>query len=120
MLNSKILVTGSAGFIGANFVREWLAKAEGDIISLDKLTYAGNMENLAGLDDMRHFFVKGDIGDASLVAGMLKQHRPRAIINFAAESHVDRSIHAPEDFIQTNVVGTFHLLQQTREYWGGL
>jgi dTDP-glucose 4,6-dehydratase len=119
-MNSKILVTGSAGFIGANFVRDWLANSADDIISLDKLTYAGNLENLAGLDERRHIFVKGDIGDASLVAKLLAQHQPRAVINFAAESHVDRSIHGPEDFIQTNVVGTFHLLQQTREYWNGL
>ncbi|MGB8763542.1 MAG: dTDP-glucose 4,6-dehydratase [Burkholderiales bacterium] len=117
MLNAKILVTGSAGFIGANFVRDWLARKSDDVISLDKLTYAGNLENLAGLDDRRHVFVKGDIGDAALIAKLLKEHQPSAIINFAAESHVDRSIHGPEDFIQTNVVGTFHLLQQTREYW---
>lgn len=121
MLNSKIFVTGSAGFIGANFVRDWLARNPTDVvISLDKLTYAGNLENLAGLDERRHIFVKGDIGDAALLAKLLNEHRPRAVINFAAESHVDRSIHGPEDFIQTNVVGTFHLLQQTREYWNQL
>lgn len=120
MLNTKILVTGSAGFIGANFVRDWFASSTDDIVSLDKLTYAGNMENLAGMDQSRHVFVKGDIGDPTLVATLLKQHKPRAIINFAAESHVDRSIHGPEDFIQTNVVGTFQLLQQSREYWSGL
>ncbi len=120
MLSTKILVTGSAGFIGANFVRDWLNALNDDIVSLDKLTYAGNMENLAGIDHSRHVFVKGDIGDPALIARLLKQHQPRAIINFAAESHVDRSIHGPEDFIQTNVVGTFHLLQQTREYWHGL
>jgi dTDP-glucose 4,6-dehydratase len=120
LLNSKILVTGSAGFIGANFVRDWLAKSADDIVSLDKLTYAGNLENLAGIDHGRHLFVKGDIGDTALISQLLKQHQPRAVINFAAESHVDRSIHGPEDFIQTNVVGTFHLLQQTREYWSQL
>jgi dTDP-glucose 4,6-dehydratase len=121
LLNSKIFVTGSAGFIGANFVRDWLARNPTDVvISLDKLTYAGNLENLAGLDERRHIFVKGDIGDAALLAKLLNEHRPRAVINFAAESHVDRSIHGPEDFIQTNVVGTFHLLQQTREYWNQL
>jgi dTDP-glucose 4,6-dehydratase len=115
-MKKTILVTGSAGFIGANFVRDWLANESDDVISLDKLTYAGNLENLAGLDPQRHVFVNGDIGDAALVAKLLKEHQPRAVINFAAESHVDRSIHGPEDFIQTNVVGTFHLLQQTREY----
>ncbi len=119
-MNTKILVTGSAGFIGANFVRDWLTQQNDEVISLDKLTYAGNIENFAGVDQRSHTFVKGDIGDAPLVARLLNEHRPRAIINFAAESHVDRSIHGPEDFIQTNVVGTFHLLQQTREYWDKL
>ena len=116
-----ILLTGSAGFIGANFVLDWLAEHDEPVISLDKLTYAGNLENLASLkDDPRHFFVRGDIGDAELVAKLLAQHRPRAILNFAAESHVDRSIHGPEDFIQTNIVGTFHLLEAVRAYWSGL
>jgi dTDP-glucose 4,6-dehydratase len=116
-----ILVTGSAGFIGANFVLDWFAQHDETVVSLDKLTYAGNLENLASLEkDPRHIFVRGDIGDAALVEKLLAQHRPRAIINFAAESHVDRSIHGPEDFIQTNIVGTFHLLEAVRAYWSGL
>jgi len=116
-----ILVTGSAGFIGANFILDWLAEHDESVVSLDKLTYAGNLENLASIkDDPRHIFVRGDIGDTELVAKLLKQYRPRAILNFAAESHVDRSIHGPEDFIQTNIVGTFHLLEAARAYWSGL
>ena len=116
-----ILVTGGAGFIGANFVVDWLAQNDEGVINLDKLTYAGNLENLASLQgDPRHIFVRGDIGDAALVGKLLAQHRPRAVINFAAESHVDRSIHGPEDFIQTNIVGTFHLLEAVRAYWSGL
>jgi dTDP-glucose 4,6-dehydratase len=116
-----ILVTGSAGFIGANFVLDWCAQQDESVISLDKLTYAGNLENLASLkDDPRHIFVQGDIGDAELVSKLLAQYRPRAVVNFAAESHVDRSIHGPEDFIQTNIVGTFHLLEAVRAYWSGL
>ena len=116
-----ILVTGGAGFIGANFVLDWLADGGEPVVNLDKLTYAGNLENLASLkDDPRHIFVHGDIGDSALVESMLKQHKPRAIVNFAAESHVDRSIHGPEDFIQTNVVGTFHLIEAVRAYWSGL
>ena len=116
-----ILVTGGAGFIGSNFVLDWLAEHDESVVSLDKLTYAGNLENLASLkDDARHIFVRGDIGDTELVAKLLKQYRPRAIVNFAAESHVDRSIHGPEDFIQTNIVGTFHLLEAVRAYWSGL
>jgi len=116
-----ILVTGGAGFIGANFVLDWLASSDGPIVNLDKLTYAGNLDNLAGLKgDARHVFVQGDIGDRALVARLLAEHRPRAIVNFAAESHVDRSIHGPEDFIQTNVVGTFHLIDETRVWWSGL
>ena len=118
---NMILVTGSAGFIGANFVLDWLAQHDEAVIGLDKLTYAGNLENLASLeDDPRHIFMRGDIGDAELVARLLAQYRPRAVINFAAESHVDRSIHGPEDFIQTNIVGTFHLLEAVRAYWSGL
>ncbi len=113
-----ILVTGSAGFIGANFVLDWCAQHDEAVISLDKLTYAGTLENLDSLkSNPRHVFVQGDIGDAGLVAGLLAKYQPRAVVNFAAESHVDRSIHGPEDFIQTNVVGTFHLLEAVRAYW---
>lgn len=116
-----ILVTGGAGFIGANFVLEWLSQSDEAVINLDVLTYAGNRENLASLDgDDRHIFVQGDIGDSALVASLLATYKPRAIVNFAAESHVDRSIHGPEDFIQTNIVGTFHLLEAVRAYWGNL
>jgi dTDP-glucose 4,6-dehydratase len=116
-----VLVTGSAGFIGANFVLDWCAQHDESVLSLDKLTYAGNLENLASLQtNPRHSFVHGDIGDAQLVAKLLKEHRPRAVVNFAAESHVDRSIHGPEDFIQTNIVGTFHLLEAVRAYWNDL
>jgi dTDP-glucose 4,6-dehydratase len=117
-----ILVTGGAGFIGANFVLDWLKEptAEG-IINLDKLTYAGNLATLASVkNDPRHLFVQGDIGDRALVAKLLKEHQPRAIVNFAAESHVDRSIHGPADFINTNIVGTFNLLECARDYWSGL
>jgi len=116
-----ILVTGGAGFIGANFVLDWLTQSDESVINLDVLTYAGNRENLASLaEDERHLFVHGGIGDSSLVASLLAKHQPRAVINFAAESHVDRSIHGPEDFIQTNIVGTFHLLEAVRAYWGNL
>lgn len=116
-----ILVTGGAGFIGANFVLDWLAGHDEPVINLDKLTYAGNMETLAPLQgDARHVFVRGDIGDSVLVSGLLSRYQPRAIINFAAESHVDRSISSPEDFIQTNIVGTFRLLEAVRSYWGPL
>jgi dTDP-glucose 4,6-dehydratase len=116
-----ILVTGGAGFIGTNFVLDWLAQSDEAIINLDALTYAGNLQSLASLGaDKRHIFVQGDIGDSTLVGDLLAQNRPRSIINFAAESHVDRSIHGPEDFIQTNIVGTFRLLEAVRVYWGGL
>src|SRR5262245_42878330 len=116
-----ILVTGGAGFIGSNFVLDWLCRSNDPVINLDKLTYAGNLENLASLQaDKRHAFIHGDIGDANLVAGLLNEHKPRVIINFAAESHVDRSIHGPEDFIQTNIIGTFRLLEAVRGYWSGL
>ena len=117
-----ILLTGGAGFIGGNFVLDWLANpgAEG-LINLDKLTYAGNLATLASLEnDPRHIFVHGDIGDQELVRHLLKEHQPRAIVNFAAESHVDRSIHGPSDFVQTNILGTFNLLECAREYWGAL
>ena len=117
----SILVTGAAGFIGSNFVLDWLAQSDEKVINLDALTYAGNLENLASLEgDARHLFVKGDIGDFALVSKLLAEHQPRAVVNFAAESHVDRSIHGPEDFIQTNIVGSFRLLEAVRAYWGGL
>ncbi|MDP3797599.1 MAG: dTDP-glucose 4,6-dehydratase [Polaromonas sp.] len=116
-----IFVTGGAGFIGANFVLDWLAQTDEPVVNIDSLTYAGNLENLSSLQaDPRHVFVKGDIGDSALMARLLATHQPRAILNFAAESHVDRSIHGPEDFIQTNIVGTFRLLEAVRAYWGGL
>jgi dTDP-glucose 4,6-dehydratase len=113
-----ILVTGGAGFIGANFVLDWLAGSDEPVLNLDKLTYAGNRENLAALDgDARHVFVQGDIGDTPLVAGLLARHQPRAVLHFAAESHVDRSIDGPEAFVQTNVVGSFRLLEAVRAHW---
>ena len=116
-----ILITGGAGFIGANFVLDWLACSDEPVLNLDKLTYAGNLENLASLrGDARHIFVQGDMGDRALVERLLAEHRPRAVINFAAESHVDRSIHGPEDFIQTNIVGTFRLLEAVRSHWSAL
>ena len=116
-----ILVTGCAGFIGTNFVRLWLGDGEEPLVNLDKLTYAGNPTGLASFTmDGRYWFVEGDIGDRTLVASLLAKHRPRAVINFAAESHVDRSIHGPSDFIQTNVVGTFNLLELVRDYWSQL
>jgi dTDP-glucose 4,6-dehydratase len=117
-----ILVTGGAGFIGGNFVLNWLKdpNAEG-IVNLDKLTYAGNLATLEPLkNDARHIFVHGDIGDQELVTKLLKEHQPRAIVNFAAESHVDRSIHGPAEFVQTNIVGTFNLLECARTYWNAL
>ena len=116
-----ILVTGCAGFIGSNFVHSWLASRDEPIVNLDKLTYAGNLGNLASLaHDARHIFVQGDIGDRELVAKLLAEHQPRAVLNFAAESHVDRSILGPGEFIQTNVVGTFALLESVRAYWSVL
>jgi len=112
-----ILVTGGAGFIGANFILDWLAQTDEGVVTLDKLTYAGNLHNLDRLQgDARHVFVHGDIADRALLDRLLAEHRPRAIVHFAAESHVDRSIHGPEDFIQTNVVGTFRLLEAARQY----
>ena len=120
-MSSCILVTGGAGFIGANFVLDWVKLVGTPVVNLDKLTYAGNLESLASLtSDSRHFFVQGDIGDAPLVGELLATHKPRAIVNFAAESHVDRSIHGPRDFVQTNVTGTFELLESVRGYWNGL
>ena len=116
-----ILVTGGAGFIGANFVLDWLAASDEPVVNLDKLTYAGNPETLASLQgDARHQLVQGDIGDSALVSRLLAEHRPRAVVNFAAESHVDRSIHGPGEFIQTNIVGTFNLLEAVRGFWGDL
>ncbi|MBK9442092.1 MAG: dTDP-glucose 4,6-dehydratase [Comamonadaceae bacterium] len=116
-----ILVTGGAGFIGANFCLDWLSQSNEPVINLDKLTYAGNPETLQSLQgDTRHTLVQGDIGDAALVTQLLAQHQPRAVVNFAAESHVDRSIHGPAEFIHTNMVGTFHLLESVRGYWMGL
>jgi len=113
-----ILVTGGAGFIGSNFVLDWLAQSDEKVINLDKLTYAGNLRNLSSLSqDSRHIFVQGDIGDSLRVSQLLAQYQPRAIINLAAESHVDRSIHGPADFIQTNILGTFRLLEATHAYW---
>jgi dTDP-glucose 4,6-dehydratase len=117
----SILVTGGAGFIGANFVLDWLTHNDESVVNLDKLTYAGNLDNLAGLQgDARHIFLRGDIGETSLVDRLLAEQRPRAIVNFAAESHVDRSIHGPAEFIETNIVGTFHLLESVRAYWNKL
>ena len=116
-----LLVTGCAGFIGSNFVHTWLQAHDETVVNLDRLTYAGNLENLQSLaDDPRHVFVRGDIGDRALVARLLAEHRPRAVLNFAAESHVDRSIHGPADFIQTNIVGTFQLLECVRAHWAAL
>ena len=116
-----ILITGGAGFIGSNFLLDWLALCDEPVVNLDLLTYAGNLDNLSSLEnDPRHIFVRGDIGDIKLVSELLNKYKPRAVVNFAAESHVDRSIHGPEDFVQTNVVGTFHLLESVRTYWGAL
>ena len=116
-----ILVTGGAGFIGSNFVLDWLAQNDETLINVDKLTYAGNLQNLASLENNpRHVFVRGDIGDFDLLLKLLQDHQIRAVVNFAAESHVDRSIHGPEDFIQTNIVGSFRLLEAVRSYWNSL
>ena len=116
-----ILVTGGAGFIGGNFILNWLALSDEPVVNLDKLTYAGNLETLAAArGNARHAFVQGDIGDRALVARLLATHRPRAVLNFAAESHVDRSIHGPAEFILTNVVGSFNLLEEIRAYWMSL
>lgn len=116
-----ILVTGGAGFIGSNFVLEWLASTGEPIVNLDKLTYAGNLASLATVkDDSRHIFVRGAIEDADLVEQLLAEHQPRAIVHFAAESHVDRSIHGPEDFLETNIVGTFRLLRAATAHFRNL
>ena len=118
----SILVTGGAGFIGSNFVLDWLSNPQAEsVINLDKLTYAGNLANLKNLENNpRHVFAKGDIADRELVFGLLKKHNIRAVLNFAAESHVDRSIHGPKDFIDTNILGTFALLEAVREYYASL
>jgi dTDP-glucose 4,6-dehydratase len=116
-----ILVTGGAGFIGSNYVLDWLAQSDETVVNLDKLSYAGNLQNLASLrEDPRHIFVAGDIGDATLLPALLALHAPRAVVNFAAESHVDRSIHGPGEFVQNNIVGTYQLLESVRSYWGAL
>ncbi|AKU14069.1 dTDP-D-glucose 4, 6-dehydratase [Azoarcus sp. CIB] len=116
-----ILVTGGAGFIGANFVLDWLRASDEPVLNLDALTYAGNLESLAALQgDARHVFVQGDICDSALLDQLLAEHRPRAIVHFAAESHVDRSIHGPAAFVRTNVEGTFTLLEAARAYWSAL
>jgi len=120
-MNNCIVVTGGAGFIGSNFVNAWVKLGLGKVINLDKLTYAGNLENLAEIsDNENHVFVQADIGDKETVAALLKQYQPKAVLNFAAESHVDRSIHSPGEFIQTNIVGTFNLLEEVRAYWSAL
>jgi dTDP-glucose 4,6-dehydratase len=119
--SDKILVTGGAGFIGSNFILQWLASESSSVINLDKLTYAGNPANLASvISDHRYKFVQGDICDRQMLAEILMTHRPRAIVHFAAESHVDRSIHGPDDFVRTNVNGTFSLLEEARAYWSAL
>ena len=116
-----ILVTGAAGFIGSNFVLDWCDQSTEDVVSLDLLTYAGNLENLSSLNqNPHHHFVKGNIGDRDLVSNLLKKYQVRAVVNFAAESHVDRSIHGPGDFIETNIVGTYHLLESVRSYWNDI
>ncbi len=120
-MNNTIVVTGGAGFIGSNFVNAWVKQGLGKVINVDKLTYAGNLENLSEIQsDENHVFVQADIGDNKVIANLLAEHQPKAVLNFAAESHVDRSIHAPGEFIQTNIVGTFNLLEEVRAYWNAL
>jgi len=117
----SILVTGAAGFIGSNFVLNWLSEYSDKVIALDKLTYAGNLENLKLVENNPNYtFVQGDIADSKLIAEILKKHQVRAIINFAAESHVDRSIHGPDDFMQTNIIGTYRLLEEVRSFFNTL
>ena len=120
-MHDSILVTGGAGFIGSNFVLNWVEATGRSVVNLDLLSYAGNPENLFTLEgDARHLLVRGDICDAEFVGSLLREHQPKAIVHFAAESHVDRSIASPQAFIQTNVQGTFVLLEQTNAYWSGL
>jgi dTDP-glucose 4,6-dehydratase len=117
----SIIVTGAAGFIGSNFVLNWLDNNNEKVIALDKLTYAGNLENLKSVEsNTNYLFVQGDIGDSTLMAKLLQEHQPRAIVNFAAESHVDRSIHGPDDFMQTNIMGTYRLLEEARSFFNTL
>src|SRR5437667_8245845 len=116
-----LLVTGGAGFIGSNFVHDWLGTTAEPLVNLDKLTYAGNLHNIAEpLKNPHHHFVRADIGDSQVVSQVLAKYRPRAVINFAAESHVDRSIRDPDSFMQTNVLGTLRLLKSALGYWSGL
>jgi hypothetical protein len=120
-MRDAILVTGGAGFIGSNFILSWIVSMGSPVVNLDLLTYAGNPANLSSLEnDPRYLLVRGDICDAELVGSLLREHRPRAIVHFAAESHVDRSIASPGAFIRTNVQGTFVLLEQGKAYWSGL
>jgi len=120
-MDNTILVTGGAGFIGSNFILRWMEREPASVLNLDKLTYAGNLHNLASItSDRRYEFVEGDIADRSLLRSLLERREPRSIVHFAAESHVDRSIRGPEDFIRTNIDGTFALLEETRAYWGSL
>ncbi|HEY1463714.1 MAG TPA: dTDP-glucose 4,6-dehydratase [Terriglobales bacterium] len=120
-MQDSILVTGGAGFIGSNFILNWIGRESPDVINLDKLTYAGNLRNLEKVSRNKQYsFVHGDICDRKLVASLLKQYQPKAIVHFAAESHVDRSIHGPDDFVQTNVHGTFSLLEECRAYWSSV
>ena len=120
-MENTILVTGGAGFIGSNFILHWIEREDSRVVNLDKLTYAGNPRNLERIfSNPRYSFVQGDIGDRKLVAECLLTHRPKAIVHLAAESHVDRSILGPDDFIRTNVTGTFSLLEESRAYWSNL
>src|SRR5216683_7669438 len=120
-MEKKILVTGGSGFIGSNFILQWMEQERTPVVNLDKLTYAGNLSNLLRVaSDPRYCFVQGDVCDREFLGGLIKRHKPRAIVHFAAESHVDRSIHGPDDFVRTNVNGTFGLLEEARAYWSAL